>query len=97
MREGDGGWGMGAGLAQQCSRLIRDVCGRRVAGPVHDDEPKDEPVLRLNPLRTRLTFTSGGRGVRGAGGRPCGGAGRWVDTTSAGLSAASLPYMQSFS
>ena len=63
MRKGDGGWGMGAGLAQQCSRLIRDVCGRRVAGPVHDDEPKDEPVLRLNPLRTRLTFTSGGRGV----------------------------------
>ena len=48
MRKGDGGWGMGAGLAQQCSRLIRGVCGRRVAGPVHDDEPKDKIQIGNN-------------------------------------------------
>ena len=29
-------------MAQRCSRLIRDVCGRQVAGPVHDDD--GEPV-----------------------------------------------------
>ena len=45
MRKGDvWGWGVGVGLAQQCSRLIRDVCGRQVAGPVHDDD--DKPVGR---------------------------------------------------
>ena len=50
MRKGDGGWGMedGGRVGSECSRLIRDVCGRRVAGPVHDDEPKDKIQIGNN-------------------------------------------------